>query len=71
MVPLHFSKDEFVKVPVGIARFPLEEPFPPRSYIERGFNVKHWTDMPAGGHFAAIEQPEMLAADIRDFFKTL
>jgi pimeloyl-ACP methyl ester carboxylesterase len=71
LVPLHFSKDEFVKVPVGIARFPLEEPFPPRSYIERGFNITHWTDMPAGGHFAAMEQPELLAADIRDFYRKL
>jgi pimeloyl-ACP methyl ester carboxylesterase len=70
-VPLHFSKDEFVKVPVGIARFPLEEPFPPRSFIERGYNVRHWTDMPAGGHFAAMEQPELLAGDIRDFFRKI
>lgn len=66
--PLHFSKDEFVNVPVGIARFPLEEPFPPRAYIERGYNIRHWTDMMAGGHFAALEQPEMLAVDIRNFF---
>jgi pimeloyl-ACP methyl ester carboxylesterase len=71
LVPLHFSKGDFVRVPVGIARFPLEEPFPPRSYIERGYNVTHWTDMPAGGHFAAMEQPELLAADIRDFYRKL
>jgi pimeloyl-ACP methyl ester carboxylesterase len=71
LAPLHFSKDEFVKVPVGIARFPLEEPFPPRSYIERGYNIRHWTDMAAGGHFAALEQPEMLAGDIRDFFRNI
>jgi pimeloyl-ACP methyl ester carboxylesterase len=71
LVPLIFSRDEFVKVPVGIARFPLEEPFPPRSFIERGYNIRHWTDMAAGGHFAAMEQPEMLARDIRDFFRKL
>jgi pimeloyl-ACP methyl ester carboxylesterase len=70
-VPLHFSKDEFVKVPVGIARFPLEEPFPPRSYIERGYNIQHWTDMVAGGHFAAMEQPGLLAEDIRNFFRKI
>jgi len=69
--PLIFSKNDFVKVPVGIARFPLEEPFPPRSYIERGYNIQHWTDMAAGGHFAALEQPEMLAGDIRDFFRKI
>ncbi len=71
LAPLHFSKDEFVKVPVGIARFPREEPFPPYSYIERGYNIQHWTDMHAGGHFAACEQPELLAGDIRDFFRKI
>lgn len=69
--PLHFSKDDFVKVPVGIAKFPLEEPFPPRKYIERGFNILHWADIPAGGHFAAMEQPELLAKDITQFFRGL
>jgi pimeloyl-ACP methyl ester carboxylesterase len=68
---LRFSKDDFVKVPVGIAKFPLEEPFPPRRYIERGFNIQHWHDMPAGGHFAAMEQPELLAQDITQFFSEL
>ena len=66
--PLHFTEDEFVRVPVGIVRFPLEDPFPPRKYIERGYNVQHWTDMPSGGHFAAMEQPELLAKDIFKFF---
>jgi len=70
-VPLHFTKDDFIKVPVGISRFPLEEPFPPRKYIERGYNVQHWTEMPAGGHFAAMEQPKLLAQDIIEFFKNL
>jgi pimeloyl-ACP methyl ester carboxylesterase len=69
--PLHFTKDDFVKIPVGIARFPFEEPFPPRKYIERGFNVQRWTNMPAGGHFAAMEKPELLADDIREFFRSL
>jgi len=45
-VPLHFTKDDFIKVPVGISHFPLEEPFPPKKYIERGYNVQHWTEMP-------------------------
>jgi pimeloyl-ACP methyl ester carboxylesterase len=69
--PLHFEKDDFVKVPVGIARFPFEDTFPPRKYIERGYNVQHWTEMPAGGHFAAMEQPELLAKDIVNFFRDL
>jgi pimeloyl-ACP methyl ester carboxylesterase len=70
-VPLHFTKNDFIKVPVGIARFPLEEPFPPRKYIERGYNISHWTDMPVGGQFAAMEQPALLAGDIIAFFKGL
>jgi pimeloyl-ACP methyl ester carboxylesterase len=69
--PLNLTKDDFVKVPVGIACFPLEEPFPPRVYIERGFNVQRWTNMPAGGHFASMEEPELLAEDIKDFFRPL
>jgi len=36
--------------------------------IERGFNLVHYTKMPHGGHFACLEQPELLVADIRDFF---
>lgn len=68
-VPLRFGKEDFVKVPVGIARFPLEDPFPSRNYIERGYNVQHWSEMPAGGHFAAMEKPELLAQDIISFFK--
>jgi pimeloyl-ACP methyl ester carboxylesterase len=66
-VPLQFSKNDFVHVPVGIARFQKEEPFPPRKYIERGYNVQHWSDFDKGGHFAAMEQPEKLADDIRAF----
>ena len=69
--PLHFTKDEFVKVPVGIARFPMEDAVPPRKYIERGYNIQHWTEMPEGGHFAASEQPKLLAGDIRKFFYAL
>jgi pimeloyl-ACP methyl ester carboxylesterase len=38
------------------------------SGVERLYNVKHWTDMPRGGHFAALEQPELLCKDIREFF---
>jgi hypothetical protein len=67
--PLHLGPDDFVRVPCAIARFPKEEPFPPRAWIERGYNVQHWTDMPRGGHFAAAEEPALLAEDIRTFFR--
>lgn len=66
--PLIFGVGDFVKIPVGFAKFPKELPTPPRSYIEKGFNIRHWTEMPAGGHFAAAEQPHLFAQDIRDFF---
>ena len=69
--PLRFAPGQRIDVPCGIARFPLEEPFPPRSWIERGYRVVHWTDMPRGGHFAAMEQPDRLVEDIRAFFRPL
>jgi len=65
--PLHFGPEDFVRVPCGIAAFPKEAPAPPRSWVERGYNVQRWTEMPSGGHFAAMEEPELLAADIRAF----
>ena len=70
-VPMHFSKNDFVNTPTGIARFHKEEPFPPRKFIERGYNIQHWTDFPKGGHFAAMEQPALLAKDIIEFTKAL
>ncbi len=69
--PLQFAENDFVTVPVGFVKFPKELPTPPRSYVEKGFNITHWTEMPLGGHFAAIEQPELLANDIKKFFKSL
>jgi len=70
-VPLLFSKNDFVNTPVGITRFHKEEPFPSRKFIERGFNIQHWTDIPKGGHFAALEQPALLANDIIQYAKIL
>jgi pimeloyl-ACP methyl ester carboxylesterase len=70
-VPMHFLKNDFINIPVGIARFHKEEPFPPRKFIERGYNVQHWTDIPTGGHFAAMEQPVLFANDIIQFAKNL
>jgi pimeloyl-ACP methyl ester carboxylesterase len=67
--PLHLNRGEQISVPCGIAHFPKEAPFPPRSWIERGYNVQHWTEMPRGGHFAAMEEPKLLAQDIRTFFR--
>ena len=70
-LPLEFGENDFIKVPVGFAKFPKELPTPPRSYIEKSFNITHWAEMPFGGHFAAMEQPKLLADDIKKFFKSL
>jgi pimeloyl-ACP methyl ester carboxylesterase len=69
LAPLQFKESDFVTVPTGVARFPLESPFPPRRWVERGYNLQRWTEMPRGGHFAAAEEPELLAQEIRDFFR--
>ena len=59
-----------VEVPTGCAVYPKEFlSWPPKSYVERLFNVVHWTEMNKGGHFAALEQPSSLIKDIRDFYK--
>jgi pimeloyl-ACP methyl ester carboxylesterase len=65
--PLQFAPGERVRVPCAIARFPLEAPFPPREWVARGYNIQRWTEMPRGGHFAAAEEPALLAADLIDF----
>jgi len=59
------------KVPAAFARFPKDLSDPPREWAERFFDVERWTEMPRGGHFAAMEEPELLAADIREFFRPL
>jgi pimeloyl-ACP methyl ester carboxylesterase len=69
--PLAFGPHERVATPLGVALFPRELPTPPRSWVERVFDVQRWTPMPCGGHFAALEQPELLVEDIRAFFRPL
>ncbi len=55
-------------VPTGIARMPGDAPASPgRAWAARQFNLVHWTDMPRGGHFAAMDVPDLLAADLRAF----
>ncbi len=63
---------ERVEVPTAAALFPAEIlSWPPRSYVERVYNIARWTEMPRGGHFAALEQPDLLVDDIRAFARTL
>ena len=61
----------FIEVPTGAAIFPKEISFTPRKWAEAQYNIVHWTVMPRGGHFAALEQPDLLVQDIRDFFAGL
>ena len=65
------AKDEKIQVPVAIASFPRENSVPLREWAERSFNIQQWTDMPSGGHFAALEEPDRLVEDIRKFFRGL
>jgi len=60
-----------VTVPTACALFPHEITTPPRKWVEARYNLVHWTPMPRGGHFAALEQPELLVNDVRDFFRTI
>ncbi len=61
-----------IEVPVGIADFPAEFiKFPPRRMVEAGYNVQSWRTFERGGHFAAMEQPELFVQEMRDFIRTL
>ncbi len=64
-------KGRRVETPTAFAAFPGEIFMPPRRWVERAYNVVRWTQMPRGGHFAAFEQPALLAADIQAFFAGL
>jgi microsomal epoxide hydrolase len=59
-------------VPTGYAEHPSEMLRPPRTLAELTYgNIVRWTAMPAGGHFPALEAPQQLAKEIREFFRTL
>ncbi len=63
--------DGRIEVPTGVAVFPKELYNAPRAWAEHYYDVRHWTVFPEGGHFAAMERPEDLAADLRRFFQPL
>jgi microsomal epoxide hydrolase len=56
-------------VPAAFSLFPKDIGHPPREWAERFFNVLRWTEMPRGGHFAAMEEPDLLAAELREWFR--
>jgi epoxide hydrolase len=53
------------RIPTAFALFPKDLGRPPREWAERFFDVQRWTAMPRGGHFAAMEEPRLLAEDLR------
>jgi pimeloyl-ACP methyl ester carboxylesterase len=73
--PLTWTREAFKQwvgssgVPTAFAIFPKDISRPPREWAERFFNVERWTEMPRGGHFAAMEEPDRLVDDIRAFFR--
>ncbi len=68
--PSQLDPGQRIEVPCGIAIFAQDQSHPPKEWAERSCNVARWTEMPRGGHFAAIEEPEVLAEDIRGFFRS-
>jgi pimeloyl-ACP methyl ester carboxylesterase len=68
--PSH-TRTPVVEAPTGVAVFPREVVLLPRRWAERYYNLKRWTVMPAGGHFAPMEEPERLVDDVRAFFRPM
>ena len=67
--PEDFKK---IEIPTAAAIFPAEmSEWPPRSYVDRMFNITQWTEMPSGGHFAALEEPELLVNDLVKFSRSV
>ena len=65
------AENEKVPAPAGMAMFPQEISRPPREWAERSYDVRRWQEMPRGGHFAALEEPQLLAHEVREFFRPL
>ena len=69
--PWRLGPGERIQVPTAVAAFPMEILRPPKEWTARMFNLRRWTSMPQAGHFAALEEPELLVEDIRTFFRDL
>jgi len=65
------APEQRINVPAGVAIFPKDLALPPREWAERSLRVERWTEMPRGGHFAAMEEPALLVEDLRAFFRPL
>ena len=65
------SPVSYVAVPTAGAIFPKEIYFTPRAWAEHSYNIVRWTVMPRGGHFASLEEPQLIVDDLRAFFREL
>jgi pimeloyl-ACP methyl ester carboxylesterase len=66
---LRLEREERIRPPLAYASFPKEICPPLQAWIARGYTVSRWSEMPSGGHFAAMEEPHLLAQDIRASFE--
>ena len=60
-----------IDVPTGCAIFPRDVRRIPRAWAERAYDVQRWAEMPSGGHFPGLEEPELLVSELRSFFRPL
>jgi microsomal epoxide hydrolase len=60
-----------ITVPTGVANFPAEVGRSERRWAERRYNIVHWSELDRGGHFAAMEVPDLFVGDVRDFFRAV
>ncbi|MGI9345883.1 MAG: epoxide hydrolase family protein [Gammaproteobacteria bacterium] len=68
----HSERDfSFISVPTGAALYPAEIFSPPKIWAEKMYNIQHWNRYQRGGHFAAMEVPDLLLEDVRTFFRPL
>lgn len=70
-MPLHFTEGQRITVPTGVSVFPKELPMPPQSWVERVYHVTYWEEADKGGHFAAMEQPKLLAEHLHRFIHSI
>ena len=61
----------YIDVPTGAAIFPAEIYILPRAWVEAAYDLRQWTVMSEGGHFAALEQPQSYLQDLREFYRLL
>jgi pimeloyl-ACP methyl ester carboxylesterase len=60
---------DYIDVPTGVAIFPADIYITPKSWAQASYDIRHWTVMPKGGHFAALEEPQLYLEDLQKFFR--